>query len=495
MKKIIISLILPLALALTSCEKFLDINTDPNYPADASSDKLLAGGTVGLSSVLGGDMQLVGSFWSQFYTQSGSANQYWAPVRYQITTASYQDFWRKPYASSIKNLNLAAVKAKESGEANVELMSKVLIAFNFHILTSWYGDIPFNEVLKGAENPNPKFDDSKTVVVPGIIRILDEAIALAPKASEALALGENDMLYSGDVASWVKFAKTLKLKVLMLDFQANKTAITALLNEGDLLVKDAGLVGKFRDEFAKSNPLYESDRRGMNTFINIRATDTFIKLFNDNHDPRVIAIFEPDADGQYSGYRYGIKEDTKKPSSRARLAATDDVLFLSEVESYFLQAEAWLRLGDNSKAKAFYDKAVLASFLRDSRLFEVYTGVDNTNAGLKSAVKSNIESYSVEQISGQPFIAADGVYFFDVTKTEAELFELLIMQKYCASARFQGWNSYFDAKRTGIPTLKYNAITVPCRMLYPDATLQYNLNAPKQVPQLDDPQWWQATAQ
>ncbi len=61
------------------------------------------------------------------------------------------------------------------------------MAYNYLVLTDSYGDIPFSESFDIDNNPNPIFEDSKTVVYPGIINMLDEAIA---KYNDALELRE-----------------------------------------------------------------------------------------------------------------------------------------------------------------------------------------------------------------------------------------------------------------------------------------------------------------
>ena len=52
-----------------------------------------------------------------------------------------------------------------------------MTAFMYHILVDSYGSIPFTEAILGNENTTPKYDDSKTVVYPGLLAMLDEIIA------------------------------------------------------------------------------------------------------------------------------------------------------------------------------------------------------------------------------------------------------------------------------------------------------------------------------
>ena len=48
---------------------------------------------------------------------------------------------------------------------------KVLSLIHILVLTDTYGDIPFTGALDVENNPHAAFDDSKTVVYPGILEI------------------------------------------------------------------------------------------------------------------------------------------------------------------------------------------------------------------------------------------------------------------------------------------------------------------------------------
>ena len=69
---------------------------------------------------------------------------------------------------------------------------------------------------------------------------------------------------------WVAFANTLKLKIFLRQQNARpqvaESGINDLLNSGaDFLDVDAAMT-QFEDAPNKSNPLYESNERQLNTF-------------------------------------------------------------------------------------------------------------------------------------------------------------------------------------------------------------------------------------
>lgn len=468
---------------LTACESFLDINKDPNYPGKASPKLLLPSSIAWTASRVGSDLQMVGGFWCQHYTQNNSSNQYNTTVTYDLTYSSYNGVWSAAYAGALKDLKSIVETSEAEKQWNYYVPAKILMAFNFHILADFYETVPFNEILKGEDNMQPKYDDGKAVYA-GIIKLLDEAIAkkdLAIAANDENPITAEDFVYGGDIEKWIQFAKSLKFKVLMRDYDANKAKLAELIADDDFVTVDARMNG-FIDQENKSNPLYENDRRKLNTTNNIKASNTLIAFLTANKDPRIANFFEK-AKGIYKGLPYGntsvpTATTPSNTTSRAMLAATDPVYFLSVAESYFTIAEYYARIPNAGKAKEFYDKAVNEAFLR--------WGYTNASE----------------------FTKAGGVYEFPSDNTK--MVEAIITQKWVASTRCQAWDSFFDINRTGYPQLGtkqttdagyvigqlvpaahsvLNAGELPRRLIIPKSSSDYNTNAPKVIP-LAQKMWW-----
>jgi hypothetical protein len=160
---------------------------------------------------------------------------------------------------------------------------------------------------------------------------------------------------------------------------------------------------------------------------------------------------------------------------------------MSAVESYFLQAEAWARIGNTASAKTAYDTAVKAAFSR--------WGFD-----------------------GSSFVATGGAYEFNATSA-ATMLNSILMQKWVSSTRTDGWNAFFDICRTGIPALGTQTVSdlanlgnqnpnyvvgtlapslgsvllagqYPHRFLFPKTSSDNNPNAPAIIP-IYQKMWWQ----
>lgn len=475
-----------MTMTFSSCD--LDINRDPNYPTEVKADKYFASAQMFVASSIGGDLQLLGGMWSQHYAQNAGSNQYTNIDSYNLPNSNtyITRAWSLLYAGALADLQLATEKAAATGDWHYWMASKIMTAYSYHILVEAYGDVPFTEALNFDVYSNPKFDDAKTVNA-GIIALLDEALAKQTDAAAKSSMGKNDFVFAGNINSWAQFAKSLKLKILMRDpnFDTNRAAIEALLNENGLLTSDARITA-FEDKENNSNPLYENDRRKLNTTQNIRASSTLALYLRQTTDPRISIFMEPLATpdatlGSYvglpqGGYTLGAGVKT----SRAVLAANDPVYFMSLAEVDFLKAEAYVRIGDAVKAKANYDLGVTAAFAR---------------WGLAASAPN--------------FIGAGKVYEFNQTSNETML-QSIWRQKWIAGVRSQAWESFLEINRTGYPqygtvtsqdpayvvgTLAPSMNTVlpvgqfPKRLIYPKTSTDYNVNTPVALP-LNEKLWW-----
>lgn len=513
-KNIIYNILMALIISVTivSCDDILDINKNPNYPTEATLETLLPSAGATTVAQWGYNGQLIGDLWNQYVTQGNSTNQYNTTANYSLTQDSYNAFWTNAYANTLPDLKILITMAEEKDAWNYWLIAKVLTAYNFHLLTDFYGDIPFTEALNATEFPNPKYDDSKTVVYPGIIALLDEAIAKESqaKASSNPVITNGDYYFGGNIDKWVAFAKSLKLKLYIRDFETNKTQIAALISAGGLLLEDCAFT-VFEDATNKGNPLYEYNIRQLNTKENLRACHTFLEFLLANNDPRIVEIYELTSDAQaainggetltyremYGGLPCGTKpsttagEDDAVPlvkSSRYKQAYSDPVYLMNAAECYFLVAEAQARLGNASDAKTAYDEGVRNAFER--------WGFDATS-----------------------FTQTGGVYEFDSSSPNAML-KCILTQKWVASAKANSWDAWLDRNRTGIPAISdaekvrvsnitpglepgyelgtlvrpgttvLQAREIPRRLPVPNVSALYNPNAP-QTKLIQEPLWWQ----
>src|SRR5438309_162860 len=99
-KKLVIAVTAALALGVTSCRKFLDVNTNPNISQTATVETLLPAGQLYLGTAMGVDLQITGSIWAQYWTQTPVASQYIAFEQYAPGQDAFSTPWTNLYAAA-----------------------------------------------------------------------------------------------------------------------------------------------------------------------------------------------------------------------------------------------------------------------------------------------------------------------------------------------------------------------------------------------------------
>lgn len=438
----------------TSCEDYLDVNTDPNNPADATLELVFPAGVSSVAFTLGGQWQILGSLWSQHWTQSTGANQYATVDDYNITESYYDRQYSEIYSGALNDLNWVSVKAEEEENWNYFLMAEVMKAYTFQVMVDLYDQIPYTEALAGSDDPTPAFDNGQAIYDDLIARI-DNALSKDLNAVTSTAPGADDLVFKGDMDNWVKFANTLKLKIFMRQTAAREsvaqTGITELYASGaEFLDVDAEMsdyidVENFRNPYFAVQVSSAGNGRGN---VDVAASNSLLNILADTGDPRLNAIFAtPSAGGGHVGLDQGDYSNTSFAThnnlSQPAVGPTHPVVFISAAESSFLQAEAVERFGVAGDAQALYEQGIEANFAKHG-----VTGASDLYA------------------PGEAY-AYDGI-------------ESIIFQKWIACANFNSLESHFERLRTGYPdhfTITPNNITggvFPRRLPYTSTELANN---------------------
>ncbi len=487
--------LLGLLLTASSCEKeFLEVNQDPNRPLNSTVQTVLPTALGYTAYTMGNQYQILGGFWAQYWTQGPTANQYNNLDRYVITSDDYNRPWSDLYSGPLRDLQYVydeglKLKNNASGSAldkvrggNYAAVARIMQAYIFQTLTDLYGDIPFTKALQGATesggNITPRYE-SQPEVYDGLIRMLDEAAALAdPEAAEHPH--SDDFVFEGDMAEWLRFANTLKLRVYLRQSEVRpevaQQGIQSLIASGaQFLTRDAEV--PFVDAQFNQNPLYMTFQ-ALGT-ANILASNTVLDYLKSTNDPRIEAFFtkatrKPFA-GQFNGLNQGegkageFSSDVasthySKPSPQV-VGPDAPVILMSVAESNFLQAEAAARGWLPGNAAALYEAGVTASFDR---------------LQLAEAAAAYL---------AQPAVA------FPATGSQQEQIKAIITQKWVAMTgthHVEPWNEW---RRTGYPDFLRVSLdtqignTFPARLLYPSSEETRNPNVPAQLT-VKDRVWW-----
>lgn len=483
MKKILIT-ILGFGMLL-SCDSQLDINRDPDdlTPDDLDFSIELPGGITGIAAVQGAPWALVGGIWSQFWAQSPGSSQYRVVDNYTLGTSDgiSTTGWINAYDALLDIRNIKN-KAEVAEDWNYYLITTVLESYTFQMLVDWYDDIPYTE----ACDPlifSPVFETGEDIY-DGLIVALDEALSKNLNASTSTSPADDDLVFGGDMTNWIKFANTLKLKIYLRQTESRPTVaqsgISALLNANAQFLDISATVTGFTDAPNISNPLYESDRRQLNTKNNLRASATMHTFLTDNSDERLEAFYGPGNSLDQGDYNNSAAPAT---FSIADLTPLAPVYFISLAESKFMQAEAMLRYNSGTGAKTLYDDGVTAAFAQQPNFY------DDTLGSEEAQTWTN-EVY----FDAAPYIASGGVYEYPASGFDDQL-EAIIVQKWIASYPGNGADAFFEWQRTGYPdffTVSVNGVlgaNFPQRLLYPNTETSRNQNAPEVVP-ITTAVWW-----
>ncbi len=470
---IIASLIVGL---FAGCEEFLDVNDDPNNATEATAGQLFPAATASAAGVVGGPWAIAGSVFSQYATQANASNQYKGFASLDVSSEDLDRFaWEELYSGALNDFKAVKEKAEENSDWSYYLMATTMQSYVFQMLADLYNQIPYSEALMGADGLNPAYDGGEAVYN-GILTDLDEALGKNLDGSSVTNPGARDFVFQGDMDAWVRFANTLKLKIHLRQRYVNdaesQTAITAMFNNGDEFLDTDANMDVFVDQDSKSNPFYERDRRQLNTPNNLRASETMFDFFENNSDTRLEEIYMESANGGYSAMPHGghnLPTTVIDPDDISVLyvGPTDPVPFISEAESYFLQAEAALiyNLGD---PKLMYDLGVLAAF--------AHFGLD-----------------------GSSFIASGGAYEYPSAGTQDDKLEAIITQKWASMAQYQGMEAWTEWRRTGYPAFFAEPVNTVLaageyiqRLPFPDSEYRSNSSTPTS-PSLTSRVWWDIT--
>lgn len=481
------------------CDSYLDINQDPNVLSEIPDAKVvLPAAEVGLANqLMGWDFGFGGGFWVQYWTQSYTASQFKSLCEFRETSfgRAYQEL-----TAGVLN-DLARIKSISEEDSNngIYFVAEALSIFTWQIMTDVWGDIPYFEALRGAEQIySPKFDEGSVIYADLMTRI-DALLAL--DLSESTLDGKYDFFFAGDLTKWKQFANSLKLKLMMRVSETseyNNNTVLSFVQSADFISVSAKIAGSVwsDDQEGKRHPMREFEVGGAGYLsTNVIACKTFLDYLESNSDPRIDSLFVAPEDGHEGAFfgDFDSKEDSDidgiededEEYSTAAFTKKMDLIVMSTWEVYFYIAEVYARASDNVNAKKYYDMAVTASLAQHG-----IEDFDILNTGYAKWVDGTIE---------------DGI-------------KQIAMQKWVANANYQHIESFLERNRTKYPAVDdvdvkkdregvnenfpvgYLTISVngraktnanlPASPIYPLSVLTRNINAPGQKVDLLEKVWW-----
>lgn len=521
MRNKILVLLLSAVVVLSSCKKFLDINTNPNEATSATAQLILPQAIVATASQVNGynttGAQLVG-----FMANAGGYGGFGSAVTYAFSSADHSGRWG--FYDVLNDYQLVMNYSK--GDPALRLFNataRIMRAHGFQMLVDQYNSIPYSEALLGGNVLTPKYDDP-AVIYKDLADELDKAIdtinaALAATVAPTPLSAATDPLFKGNMTSWKKLANTLKLKIIVsgnskVSFSAKNKTFTdgflstdALINPG--YVRNAGKQNPKWGTWGFSETGTPGNKAWMpNTFV--MAFYHGEKLLDNGRGAAMYHTF-PSTPTNRLGYEgppaaaaspdgsfwYPSSNRDGKTSGNATgtLKGPDAGMpLITAAESYFLQAEAVVRgILTTGTAKTLFESGILASYTY------LYTLPSGTVSGNPAADYATYMSYN----------NTSAWVNFDLATTTAQKIEAIITQKYIAMNMVNSDVAWNDYRRTGYPVVVNAAGAtgiqtfastqskstspdhLPTRILYPPSEGAYNSsNVPKGIDPYSSKIFW-----
>lgn len=411
-----------------SCETpFDELNTDPTSLTEVELRLMLPEAqTQAMFSEGNAGNRAIGIIMQQFIGLDAQQLEYTDYVLGENLTNNY---WRTGlYAGALKSCDDIITRATAQGATFYSGVAKIIMANQYGIATSWYGDIPFSEALQGATILQPSYDSQESVYN-GVLAMLDDAIA---DLGSANGYGGGDLIYDGDAASWIKTARGLKARFLMHQAKRNSGNYAAALTEINASYASAAEQSNFT--FGTANTQNYSLAKFAAGRPGTLGIDGRFAAMMDG-DPRQSLYMSVTADGTWLFDTEGLIWSTNDAT----------VPMLSFAELMFMKAEITAQMGGDPTSDLA--DAIMASCIQ---------------AG---TTEEDAMAYTTAATSGTVNL------------------ETIITEAYKAYFGFAFHTTWSNWRRTGIPSLTPSSNGengfnpgggVPVRFLYPDSESQTN---------------------
>lgn len=483
MKKTILTCLSAVALALTGCNDYLDINDNPNSPVQGNltPDLVFPAAEMAFANSYGDYLRITGGYFAQHYSQFFGTSNYMDYSQFMQSATRSDGTYGNLTRNCLQNLSTVGAMAAGEEGAGTRLAVAVIRAAAYEALADCYGEIPYSEALN-IDNITPKYDDGKDIYA-GLIQELDEAIA-AVNGQESVCT--NFLLPGARASEWVKVANALKLRILMRENNAVdvKSQLAALVAENNFPAGDVSWKGCWKNASGQANPYYQEEFATYfgSTQQNVILNLALLKVMDNADDARLEAFFDPNTDkGEYTGGISGTNFSTTgqyKAGYWCRPHMTFDapVYFITRSEVEFFLAEYEAHYGSAAAAEAHYNAAIEASFAS--------AGVSGADRVL-AAYPWNAQNWE-ENLGIQKWVALSGTNNFEAWCEARRL-------GYPAFGSVQGDELYNeltdayspDALEAGklYTPIKYNAKLGVDKLIqrwpYPTASTSRNSKAPK----------------
>ncbi len=502
-------------LGFWSCKDYLDVNHDPNVLGDIPNTQvLLPTAEVNLANTLmGWELGFSGGFWSQYWTQAYGASQFKFLCDY--SPAKHGRAYNNLTSGVLNDLKKIGKKAKENKQTDLAFIAEALEIYTWQMVTDIWGDVPYFEAMKGNEGvKEPKYDKGQ-VIYADLNKRINKLLTKTTFPEDLTFEAKYDFIYDGNMEDWVRFAKSLKLKLMLRVSETsayNNSKVLAYVNANKAdFIQNSALISSdvWSDgEEGKRHPMREAQAGGANYVRqNVVACKTFHDYLAVNGDPRLkTGTFENFGDksaffGDYASLddtdqdgtidkeedyaRPGFAPNEKEPENVARMQKFLNIVIMSTWEVSFYIAEVYQRAGDNANAKLYYEQGITQSLTMHE--------VDLSTVDFTTSYFTWDPNKGLEQIAMQKWVSYANFQHYEAFLERNRLKIPKVWNKDIKVNRQDAYDKYAD--HIGQFTISVEGRgtlggALPASACYPDFILARNSNSPNQKINLGTKIWW-----
>ncbi len=466
-----------LSSSLSCTQDFEEINTNPNAPVSVQPSLLLRQVIYDFGEELSYEGFVAGDLLSQHRT----AVDFNLFDRHALKSPQLGGNPWPVFYTNLRDNEIILNLSRTSETFRVyEGPALILKAYMAAGLTDLFGDVPYFEAFKGVEGTvTPAYDDQEDIYLAenGVLDNLDKGITAINDYDDVIKL-QGDILFNGDLQSWIRFANSLKIKHLLRisDRVDVSSQLQAIYESGDYMMNNSqNAIFNFTNTEPNNFRLAQLRIGDFNNFV---LSETMEEILENLNDTRIAEFFRPaanSAEDQYNGLINGIDaSQTSIVLADYSLAGTAfredtstlDANFLTAWEVQFALAEAAERNLINANAQELYETGVALAF-------------EYWNTPLP-------EDY----LSGPAAFNAAGT----------NPIQQIITQKWIANL-INGYEGWIEYRRTGYPEFKMisaslNDGLLPVRLPYPAEEEALNFDNYKTAESetngnsINFPVWW-----
>lgn len=479
MKKLINYSILALLLtSAVSCEKGLEgLNKNTVSPTAVDPASLLNNAIFNISFPTRSVQFDVGIV-QQMVTPNGGVL---AGANFNQDSRDQPGLWLSYYENVVKYTRDVIANTKDlPARSNLYNMARITDAYTFMILTDEYGAVPYTEAGAGYSELAlfPKYDLQQDIY-PKIIQELTEAAAALNAAG---TIESQDILYSGNIDKWKKFANSLLLRAGMrlskVDAAKAQATVQAAFTGG--VITDNVDNAYMRHDANYTQPI--GNMLNGSEAANFYLAKPFVDYLKNTNDPRLSSIAIRYV-GATSGNGQTVAVQTNDPTKQIGMpigydngtivgrAAADGLA------SFYDYSQVDRRRMVKTSSPVFFVTASQTLLLLAEASFRGWIATGTAAQYFSDGIKANMDQMATyDPASAVSAVARDAYVLLNPLMPGTELEQ--INTQYWIASFLNGPEAFANFRRSGYPALTPNPYGQPNNPDVPNGTFIRRLTYP-----------------